>query len=104
MSDLTPEQIAQHRVMRHQVIQYNGHVGYQVFMNRELTHNIDIQGLSAPLEAHPTAVLFRNPDLMEEIPANDMDNPDGAKFPIPMPVFNHQPVPEKKKTKLRVIK
>lgn len=104
MKELTPQQIAQMREMRHQVIQHNGHVGYQIFMNKPLTHNIDILGLSHPLEAQPNAVLFRNPDLMETIPCNDMDNPDSQKFP--MPVFGNAPAPvvAKKKTKLRVIK
>lgn len=104
MNELTPQQIAQMREMRHQVIQHNGHVGYQIFMNKALTHNIDILGISHPLEAQPNAVLFRNPDLTEEIPCNDMNNPDGQKFP--MPIFANAPVkaPVKKKPTLRVIK
>lgn len=87
------------------IINHNGHVAYQIFTGKTLTGPIKITALSAPFSDRPTAVGFVDKDLANQLSANDVDNPDGAKAPEALVVSAPiAPPPVKKKNHLKSVK
>lgn len=107
MKTTSEEQIAfnKQKKLEQYIMKVNGHYGYQLFTGKRLTSNIDITGISLPLNKMPTVIGFIDPALISIVASNDSTNPDGSSIPahinsVVIPVTLKSSVVSKPKLKI----